>query len=234
MSDEIEAEEVAEFVSKAANFETPTGVSVVVEFEDGTTMNHEWGAVETTPETTPEQGEPATTEQGEAEIRDAWAEIAADEWSKFQSMAAEHGVVNMKREPMVDTLADMGVMPGEDTTEQSDPESFTDLSEDKQDALRAAVETDPSEADFKQVKSLLEAGADYVAVAGECLNRGAHEGEVVGAKLTKDGIIPFCNRCEHKADDVTVDRLSETEETIFSTLRKGGMKSSEALEAAEN
>ena len=57
---------------------------------------------------------------------------------------------------------------------------------------------------------------------------------MVGAKLTKDGIIPFCNRCEHKADDVTVDRLSETEETIFSTLRKGGMVSSKALVTAEN
>jgi hypothetical protein len=149
-------------------------------------------------------------------------------------MAAEHGVVNMKREPMIDTLTDMGVMPGEDTTEQSDPESFADLSENKQDALRNAVETDPSEADFKQAKDLLETGEDYVALARECLNAGEHEGETVGAKLTKDGIIPFCNGCEHKADTVTVERLSDTEQTIFSTLRKGGMKSSEALEAAEN
>jgi hypothetical protein len=149
-------------------------------------------------------------------------------------MAAEHGVVNMKREPMVDTLTDMGVMPGEDTTDQSEPESFTDLSEDKQDDLRASVETDPSEADFKQAKSLLETGEDYVAIAGECLNRGAHEGEMVGAKVTKDGIIPFCNGCEHKADTVTVERLSENEQTIFSTLRKGGMVSSKALVAAED
>ena len=229
MSNRIEADEIAQFVTKAANFETPSGVSVTVEFDVGTNMNHEWGAVDATPEQV-EQDEL----RDESEIRDAWARIAADDWPEFQAAAAEYDVVNMKREPMVDTLADMGVMPGEDTTEQSDPESFTDLSEDKQDALRAAVETDPSEADFKQVKSLLEAGTDYVAVAGECLNRGAHEGEVVGAKLTKDGIIPFCNRCEHKADDVTVDRLSETEETIFSTLRKGGMVSSKALVTAEN
>ena len=233
MSDQIEVDDVAEFVNKAASFETPSGVSVTIEFEDGTVMSHEWGAVDATSEPTPETTT-ETPERNEAEIRDAWAKIAADEWSKFQSMAAEHGVVNMKREPMVDTLADMGVMPGEDTTEQSDPESFADLSEEKQDDLRAAVETDPSDTDFKQAKDLLATGEDYVALAGECLNRGAHEGEMVGAKLTKDGIIPFCNRCEHKADDVTVDRLSETEETIFSTLRKGGMVSSKALEAAEN
>ena len=234
MSNQIGAEEVAEFVTKAANFAAPTGVSVVVEFEDGTTMDHTWGAVEATPESTPEQSETTTPEQGEAEIRDAWAEIAADEWAKFQGMAAEHGVVNMKREPMVDTLADMGVMPGEDTTEQSDPESFTDLSEDEQDALRNAVETDPSEANFTRAKDLLETGEDYVSLAGECLNRGAHEGEMVGAKLTKDGIIPFCNGCEHKAENVTVERLSDTEQTVFRALRKDGMVSSKALVTAEN
>jgi hypothetical protein len=79
--------------------------------------------------------------------------------------------------------------PSEDTTEQSEPETFTELSEDKQDELRATVETDPSDTDFKQVKDLLETGEDYVSLAGECLNSGEHEGEVVGAKLTKDGII---------------------------------------------
>jgi hypothetical protein len=46
--------------------------------------------------------------------------------------------------------------PSEDTTEQSEPETFKDLSEDKQDELRATVETDPSDTDFKQVKSLLK------------------------------------------------------------------------------
>jgi len=240
MSDQIEPDDVAEFLTKAANFDTPTGVSVVVEFDDGTTMDHTWGTVEATPDT-PEQGEPTTPdtpEQGEAEIRDAWAKIAADDWSEFQSQAAEHGVVNMKREPMVDTLTDMGVMPGDDpsddTPEQSEPETFAALSEDKQDELRATVETDPSEAGFKQVRSLLETGEDYVALAGECLNRGEHEGETVGAKLTKDGIIPFCNGCEHKADDVTVERLSDTEQTVFAALRKDGMVSSKALQMAEN
>ena len=73
-----------------------------------------------------------------------------------------------------------------------------------------------------------------MALAGECLNGGEHEGETVGAKLTKDGIIPFCNHCENKADDVTVDRLSDTEQTVFRALRKDGMKSSEALVTAEN
>ena len=57
---------------------------------------------------------------------------------------------------------------------------------------------------------------------------------MVGAKLTKDGIIPFCNRCEHKADTVIVERLSETEQTIFASLRTGGMVSSKALAMAED
>ena len=234
MSNQIGADEIAEFVTKAANFAAPTGVSVVVEFEDGTTMNHEWGAVEAT-------SEPTTPEQGEAEIRDAWAKIAADEWSKFQGMAAEYGVVNMKREPMVDTLTDMGVMPGDDPSEDTpedttepEPETFVGLSEDKQDELRDAVETDPSDTDFKQVKSLLATGEDYVALAGECLNSGEHEGEVVGAKLTPDGMIPFCNGCEHKVENVTVERLSETEQTIFDALRNDGMVSSKALATAED
>jgi len=234
MSDQIEADEIAQFVTKAANFAAPSGVSVVVEFADGTTMNRTWGAVEATPESTPEQSEPTTPEQGEAEIRGAWAKIAADEWSEFQSQAAEHGVYNMKRTDMIDTLADMGVMPGDDTTEQSDPESFADLSEDRQDELRDAVKTDPSDTDYKQAKDLLETGADYVALAGECLNHGEHGRGQVGAKLTKDGIIPFCNACEHKAETVIVERLSETEQTVFNALREGGMVSSKALAMAED
>ena len=91
MSNQIGGDEIAQFIDKAANFEAPSGVSVVVEFDDGTVMNHTWGTVDATPETTPEQGEPTTpgtTERGEAEIRDAWAKIAADEWPKFQSQAA--------------------------------------------------------------------------------------------------------------------------------------------------
>ena len=245
MSDQIEADDVAQFVAKAANFDTPSGVSVTVEFDDGTTMNRTWGAVEATSETTTETTTETTIEtpkRNEAEIRDAWAKIAADEWSQFQSAAAEFDVYNMKRAAMIDTLVDMGVMPGddpsdntsEDAPEQSEPESFEDLSEDKQDELRDTVETDPSEADFKQAKDLLETGADYVALAGECINHGEHEGEAVGANLTKDGLIPFCNHCEHKADTVTVDRLSDTEQTVFSALRNDGAVSSKALTMAEN
>jgi len=246
MSDQIgDDDEIAQFVNKAADFESPTGVSVTVEFEDGTTMNRTWGAVDATSEPTPEQGEPTTpdtAEQGEAEIRDAWAEIAADEWPEFQAAAAEFGVHNMKRADMIDTLTDMGVMPGDDPSvdapddapEQSEPESFEDLSEDKQDDLRAAVETDPSDTDFQQAKSLLETGADYVALAGECINHGEHEGEAVGANLTPDGLIPFCNGCEHKAENVTVDRLGDTEKTVFRALRKDGVMSSKALAMAED
>jgi len=242
MSNQIGGDEIAQFIDKAANFEAPSGVSVVVEFEDGTTMNHTWGAVEATPESTPEQSETTTPEQGEAEIRDAWAKIAADEWQKFQSAAAEFGVTTGKRPERVDKLVDLGVMPGDDPSgdtsddapEQSEPESFKDLSEDKQDELRDAVDTDPSETDYKQAKSLLETGADYLAIAGECLNHAAHAGEAVGANLTRDGIIPFCNHCENKADGVTVERLSDTEQTIFAALRNDGMVSSKALVTAEN
>ena len=239
MSDQIAEDEIAQFVAKAANFDTPEGVSVTVEFDDGSVITHEWGTVETTPEpSTPEQGVPSTPEPGEAEIRDAWAKIAADEWSEFQSQAAEYGVTTGKRAERVDNLVELGVMPGddpsEDTTDQSEPEAFTDLSEDEQDDLRAAVKTDPSDTDFKQAKDLLETGADYLALAGECRNHAAHEGEAVGANLTKGGIIPFCNHCEHSADTVTVKRLSKTEQTIFSALRKDGMVSSKALVTAEN
>jgi len=241
MSDQIEVDDVAEFMNKAASFETPSGVSVVVEFDDGTVMSHEWGAVEATPETTTETTT-ETPERNEAEIRDAWSKIAADEWSEFQSQAAEFGVYSMKRTAMLDTLADMGVMPGDDpsgdtsddTPDQSEPEKFTDLSEDEQSELRDAVKTDPSETNYKQAKSLLETGADYVALAGECLNHGEHGRGQVGAKLTKDGIIPFCNGCEHTADTVIVERLSETEQTIFASLRTGGMVSSKALAMAED
>ena len=56
----------------------------------------------------------------------------------------------------------------------------------------------------------------------------------MGAKLTKDGIIPFCNGCEHKAENVTVERLSDTEQTVFAALRNDGMVSSKALATAEN
>jgi len=212
-----------------------------VEFDDGTVMSHEWGAVEATPETTTETTT-ETPERNEAEIRDAWAKIAADEWPEFQAAAAEFGVHNMKRADMIDTLTDMGVMPGDDpsgdtsddTPDQSEPEKFTDLSEDEQSELRDAVKTDPSDTDFKQAKDLMETGEDYVALAGECLNHGEHGRGQVGANLTEDGLIPFCNACEHKADTVIVERLSETEETIFSTLRKGGMVSSKALATAED
>jgi len=230
MSNQIDDDEIAQFVTKAANFDTPEGVSVTIEFDDGSTINRTWGAVEATPE------------RNEAEIRDAWTEIAADEWQEFQAAAAEFGVTTGKRAERVDKLVDLGVMPGDDPSvdapddapEQSEPESFEDLSESRQDELRAAVDTDPSEIDYKQVRSLMETGADYLALAGECLNHAAHEGETVGANLTPDGLIPFCNACEHKADTVTVDRLSDTEQTVFNALRKDGMVSSKALAMAED
>jgi hypothetical protein len=47
-------------------------------------------------------------------------------------------------------------------------------------------------------------------------------------------MIPFCNGCEHKVENVTVERLSETEQTIFDALRNDGMVSSKALATAED
>ena len=78
-------------------------------------MTQRWGAVEATVEATSET------------IRDAWAKIATDEWTKFQSMAAEFGVHNMTRTAMVDTLADMGVMPGDDLSEDTEQTVFNGL-----------------------------------------------------------------------------------------------------------
>jgi hypothetical protein len=73
-------------------------------------MTQRWGAVEATSE--PSEPTPET-------IRDAWAKIAINEWTKFQSMAAEYGVHNMTRPAMVDTLTDIGVMPGDDPSEDT-------------------------------------------------------------------------------------------------------------------
>jgi hypothetical protein len=117
MSNQIgDVDEIAQFVSKAASFENPRGVSVTVEFENGSVMSRDWGAVAST-------AEPTTPERSETEIREAWAEVADDEWQKFQSMAAEHGVHSLKRGTMVGLLADMGVMPEDDpsveTSEQA-------------------------------------------------------------------------------------------------------------------
>ena len=114
MTNQLQAGEIAQFVNKAATFGARSGVTVAVEFDDGKTMTQRWGAVEATVEATSEPSEP-TPET----IRDAWAEIAADEWQKFQSAAAEFGVHNMTRPAMVDTLADMGVMPGDDLSDDT-------------------------------------------------------------------------------------------------------------------
>jgi hypothetical protein len=109
MNNQIQVGEIAQFVNKAAKFGAASGVTVAVELEDGKVMTQRWGAVEATVEATSET------------IRDAWAKIATDEWTKFQSMAAEYGVHSMTRPAMIDKLTDMGVMPGDDPsdTEQS-------------------------------------------------------------------------------------------------------------------
>jgi hypothetical protein len=107
MNNQIEtAEEIEQFVTKAAKFGAASGVTVAVELEDGKVMTQRW-------ETTPEPSEP-TPET----IREAWTKIATsgglDGWRKFQSMASEYGLHRMKRPAMIDKLTDMGVMPGDD------------------------------------------------------------------------------------------------------------------------
>jgi hypothetical protein len=115
MNNRIEAaDEIVQFVTKAAKFGAASGVTVAVELEDGKVMTQRWGAVEPTVEATVE----ATSEPSEPTpetIRDAWTKIANNEWRKFQGMAAKYGLYRMKRTAMIDTLTDMGVMPGDQT-----------------------------------------------------------------------------------------------------------------------
>jgi hypothetical protein len=114
MTNQIQADEIEQFVTKAAKFGAASGVTVAVELEDGKVMTQRWAEVEAVEavEATSEPSEP-TPET----IRDAWAEIAdggIEGWRKFQSMAAEYGLHRMKRPAMIDALTDMGVMPGDD------------------------------------------------------------------------------------------------------------------------
>jgi hypothetical protein len=116
MTNQTQAGEIEQFVTKAAKFGAASGVTVAVELEDGKVMTQRWGAVEATVEASSEPSEP-TPET----IREAWTKIATDEWRKFQGMAAEYGLYRMKRPAMIDTLTDMGVMPGDNPwdTEQT-------------------------------------------------------------------------------------------------------------------
>ena len=114
MNNQLQAGEIEQFVNKAAKFGAASGVTVAVELEDGKVMTQRWGAVEATSE--PSEPTPET-------IRDAWTKIATsgglDGWRKFQSMAAEYGVHSMTRPAMIDTLTDMGVMPGDDLSDDT-------------------------------------------------------------------------------------------------------------------
>ena len=115
MNNKIQAGEIAQFVNKAAKFGAASGVTVAVELEDGKVMTQRWGAVETTPE----QSEP-TPET----IRDAWTEIANNEWRKFQGMAAEYGLYSMTRPAMIDALVELDVMPGDKPSEDTEQSVF--------------------------------------------------------------------------------------------------------------
>ena len=111
MNNQLQAGEIEQFVNKAAKFGAASGVTVAVELEDGKVMTQRWGAVEATSE--PSEPTPET-------IRDAWTEIANNEWRKFQGMAAGHGLYRMKRPAMIDALVELGVMPGDHPSEDTD------------------------------------------------------------------------------------------------------------------
>ena len=110
MSNQIKAGEIEQFVTKAAKFGAASGVTVAVELEDGKVMTQRWAEVEAV-EAVEASSEPS--EPTPETIREAWTKIATDEWRKFQGMAAEYGLYRMKRPAMIDTLTDMGVMPGD-------------------------------------------------------------------------------------------------------------------------
>ena len=111
MNNQLQAGEIAQFVNKAAKFGAASGVTVAVELEDGKVMTQRWGAVEAVE---------ATSET----IREAWTKIAINEWTKFQGMAAEYGVHSMKRPAMIDALVELGVMPGDKPSEDTEQSVF--------------------------------------------------------------------------------------------------------------
>jgi hypothetical protein len=127
MNNQIQAGEIAQFVNKAAKFGAASGVTVAVELEDGKVMTQRWGAVEATVEATVEASSEPSEPTPET-IRDAWTEIATsgglDGWRKFQSMAAEYGLHRMKRPAMIDALVELGVMPGDKPSEDTEQSVF--------------------------------------------------------------------------------------------------------------
>ena len=129
MTNQLQAGEIAQFVNKAATFGARSGVTVAVEFDDGKVMTQRWAEVEATVEAVEavEATVEATSEPSEPTpqtIRDAWAEFAAGGWSEFQSRAAKFGVHNMTRPAMIDALVELGVMPGDKPSEDTDQTVF--------------------------------------------------------------------------------------------------------------
>jgi hypothetical protein len=124
MNNQIATGEIEQFVTKAAKFGAASGVTVAVELEDGKVMTQRWAEVEAVEavETTPEPSEP-TPET----IRDAWTKIATEEWRKFQGMAGQYGLHHMTRPEMIDTLTDMGVMPGDHPSDDTHEQTVFDV-----------------------------------------------------------------------------------------------------------
>ena len=130
MTNQLQAGEIAQFVNKAAKFGARSGVTVAVEFDDGKVMTQRWAEVEATVEAVEATVE-ATSEPSEPTpetIRDAWTEIATGGglggWRKFQSMAAKYGLHKMKRPAMIDALVELGVMPGDHPSEDTEQSVF--------------------------------------------------------------------------------------------------------------
>ena len=122
MNNQIQAGEIAQFVNKAAKFGAASGVTVAVELEDGKVMTQRWAEVEATVEATVEASSEPSEPTPET-IREAWTKIATggiDGWRKFQSMAAEYGLHRMTRPAMIDALVELGVMPGDHPSEDTD------------------------------------------------------------------------------------------------------------------
>ena len=125
MTNQTQAGEIEQFVTKAAKFGAASGVTVAVELEDGKVMTQRWAEVEAV-EAVEASSEPS--EPSPETIRDAWAEIATggglEGWSEFQSRAAKFGVHNMTRPAMIDALVELGVMPGDKPSEDTDQTVF--------------------------------------------------------------------------------------------------------------
>lgn len=251
MSDSNPTAAVESWLNNAADLmgEDPFGVAIVVQFPSGE-LRKEFGDVELEARSpkesetqTPKGSEPDDAEgvTDEASLRDEWQSIASDDWNKFQSMAAEHGVTEGDGAERISTLVEMGVTPDGEAVEveNSDGEAvednrkFSELPKDEQDELRKEFENDP-EGVIETVKDRLEDGEDYAAFGGECpADHHDHDQSPIGRNFDENGFKPFCAGCLRKKAGFHLTTLGEAENDIFATLIEGGKSPEEALEAVQ-